>query len=399
MMEKRTFRAPDMMAALEKVQGQLGPDALVLSVREVFDESIWKVWKRPGVEVLAARNEGETGDPESPNKSVKDIVKFNRREDEPAPGSKADLEQESPRPNGLSGAPLASPAARLEERQPQPREAAGKGSLSTPLEEFRKEFSRQGIADSLLDMLFSTCRDVLPGQVLKNRNRVKNYLGDLLEAEIEVMPELKFARTGVVCMIGTGGAGKTSTLAKLGAKYAQQGSPRTAWVTADTIRGGAIAEAQAYTDSLEIPFSKAYSPEEFGDMVEDLREDYLVLADLFDCNPRRTEDLERLELYLEEVSPRETYLILPATAKLGDIQHLLEAFEPVEVSGLIATKLDETGSIGNIISAVWASRLPLVYESRGPRAADPLQQPDPARLSRQVIESLSCPSRSTRLYE
>jgi flagellar biosynthesis protein FlhF len=136
---------------------------------------------------------------------------------------------------------------------------------------------------------------------------------------------------------------------------------------------------------LEIPFVKVYSPEEFGAAVEDLRGDYLVLADLFDCNPRQVDQVDQVRSYLEEISFRETYLALPVTSKLVDMQQMLEAFEPLALTGLIPTKLDQTGTFGNVFSAGWGSRLPLPYLSNSPRAADPLVIPDPKDLSRLVL--------------
>lgn len=376
--QTQTFRAPDMMAALEEIQRQLGPDAMVLSVREVFDESIWKIWKKPGVEVLAADGQGVSAPESKISRTNPDTVP-DQRDYRKAP-------EVNSLPNTLSaGSHFGTPLDKMAEEWIEAGESQWEAGSGLPLKELRKDLIAEDIAKPLADELIKTCQQVMPPQILDDRIRVKHFLQELLEAEIEVMPEVQFGSSGVICVIGPGGAGKTSLIAKLAARYALEQSVRPAWVSADTIRGGAIAEAKAYTDSLEIPFTKVYSPDEFGAVAEDLREDYLVLVDFFDCNPRRKEQIEQVRSYLEKIPVRETYLAVPATSKLLDIQQMLEAHQTLGLTGLIPTKLDQTGSFGNIISATWGSRLPLVYFSKSPRAAEPLVKPDPKTLSRLVL--------------
>ena len=371
-MDTHTFRAPDMMAALEKIQHELGPDAMVVSVREVFDESIWKIWKRPGVEVLAA--EGKPGQVRIPRSRQ---LEEKRKPPEPDFQANAIGIQEYAAQQNFSGVGTLVPAP-----------SKPTGSEERPFGEIREALAAQGVVDSLTREMLKVCQQVLPPQIHGDRNRVVNYLQELFQAEIEVMPEIKFGKTGVVSVVGSGGSGKTSTIAKLAARYAPENSHDVAWVTADTIRAGAIAEAAAYTDSLEIPLHKAYTPEEFGGLIEELRVDHFVLADLFDVNPRLEDQVERLKEYLQAVKTRETYLILPATAKTNDMQQTLDAYQKLNLTGLIPTKVDETSTIGNIVSAAWSSRLPLAFYSDGSRVVDPLQRPDAARFSRQLFSVL-----------
>ena len=45
-----------MMEALQEIQRELGPEAIVLSMREVPAGPLWQVWNKPGVEVVATRD-------------------------------------------------------------------------------------------------------------------------------------------------------------------------------------------------------------------------------------------------------------------------------------------------------------------------------------------------------
>jgi flagellar biosynthesis protein FlhF len=63
----KTYRAENMLVALAKVQEELGPDALVVSVRQVTEGPAWQVWRKPIVEVVAVRSEN---DPAKPSASL-----------------------------------------------------------------------------------------------------------------------------------------------------------------------------------------------------------------------------------------------------------------------------------------------------------------------------------------
>jgi flagellar biosynthesis GTPase FlhF len=51
----RTIRAENMLTALEVIKKELGPDALVVSVRQIMSGPSWQVWRKPLVEVVAVR--------------------------------------------------------------------------------------------------------------------------------------------------------------------------------------------------------------------------------------------------------------------------------------------------------------------------------------------------------
>jgi flagellar biosynthesis protein FlhF len=51
----RTVRAENMLTALEVIKKELGPDALVVSVRQIMSGPSWQVWRKPLVEVVAVR--------------------------------------------------------------------------------------------------------------------------------------------------------------------------------------------------------------------------------------------------------------------------------------------------------------------------------------------------------
>jgi flagellar biosynthesis protein FlhF len=60
-----------------------------------------------------------------------------------------------------------------------------------------------------------------------------------------------------------------------------------------------------------------------------------------------------------------TQLVVSATTKFADLLHILRQFEPFGYDSVIVTKLDETSSVGNVISALADARKPVSYLCSG----------------------------------
>lgn len=56
-----------------------------------------------------------------------------------------------------------------------------------------------------------------------------------------------------------------------------------------------------------------------------------------------------------------TQLVVSATTKGADLVQIVRQFEPFGYESVIVTKLDETGSVGNVISALADARKPVSY--------------------------------------
>ena len=60
-----------------------------------------------------------------------------------------------------------------------------------------------------------------------------------------------------------------------------------------------------------------------------------------------------------------TQLVVSAPTKFADLRHILGQFEPFGYDSVIVTKLDETSSIGNVISALADAHKPVSYLCNG----------------------------------
>jgi flagellar biosynthesis protein FlhF len=352
----QTFKAPDMPSALEQIQKALGPEALIVSVRQAPAGSAWQVWKKPGIEVVAMASGAvsKCAAPAAPAVAV------------------------APRP-----ATISAPAAPV---VPAPVIPAQPAAPSAILERARTRLASQGLLPTLLDKITSTTARSLSATALNDTTRVTWSLQQQLEAMLLTEGEVSFARRHLVCLVGTTGAGKTTMAARLAARFTQLRGKSVAWICADTMRAGAIAQARVYADTLKLPLRVVYTPAELAQAVAAESEADLVLVDMPGCNPRREEAVVELGGYLAALPERSTYWVATATAKDADLADTLAAFHPFRLTGLIVTKLDETSSFGSVYNLAWQSRLPLAFFTASPRVLDELLPARPENLAEAVME-------------
>lgn len=199
----------------------------------------------------------------------------------------------------------------------------------------------------------------------------------LLAHSIDVTDDDILSAGGVVAVVGPTGVGKTTTVAKLAARYAlRHGKRHVALISTDHYRIGAHDQLVTYGRILGVPVYVASSQEELAQHLRDLADKRLVLIDTAGMSQR---DMRLNEQFtaLHECSPLiRSYLVMSANTQGTVMSEVVSAFKRVELSGCILTKVDEAVSLGGSISAVIEGGLPVAYLADGQRVPEDLH---PAR--------------------
>jgi len=91
-----------------------------------------------------------------------------------------------------------------------------------------------------------------------------------------------------------------------------------------------------------------------------------ILIDTIGRSPHEAAKLGQMHELLKGCGAEATYsLVVSATTKMSDLEVIKTHYHPFNFSSVIITKLDETGSIGNIISAFAEGNTPFVYYTDG----------------------------------
>jgi len=178
---------------------------------------------------------------------------------------------------------------------------------------------------------------------------------------------------GVVALIGPTGVGKTTTIAKLAARYnLRHGANRVALITTDSYRIGAFEQLSTFGMILDAPVRLVRTAQELQEALKAFANKELVLIDTAGMGQRDVRLSQQFAL-LSDAAKIRTYLVLAANAQHAVLQETMTAFARVPLSGAILTKVDETARLGAALSAVHSEALPVAYICDGQRVPEDLQ--------------------------
>lgn len=186
---------------------------------------------------------------------------------------------------------------------------------------------------------------------------------------------------GVIALVGPTGAGKTTTAAKLAARFAaRHGARDVALVTTDGERTGAREQLHAHGRRLGITVCEASGPESLPDTLTQLTDYPLVLVDTTGYAPRDRALFGQI-LWLRAARKVRSLLVLPANAHPHDLGEVIRRYRPAAPEGVVLTKLDETGRLGSALSVAVRHGLTLAYTTYGQQVPSDIDTADATRLA------------------
>lgn len=196
-------------------------------------------------------------------------------------------------------------------------------------------------------------------------------------ARMITTPEIEpLEEGGVIAMVGPAGMGKTTTLAKLAARYVlKYGAQHIALVSMDSFRIGAQEQLKTLGRILNVPVTHVAPGQSLGQTLEPLVRKRVVLIDTAGLQASDP----ALRLQLESLAGRgikaRNYLVLATTSQKQVLQAAYLSYKRCGLAGCILTKLDETACLGEVLSLAISNDLPVAYLTDGPRIPDDLHLP------------------------
>ncbi len=186
----------------------------------------------------------------------------------------------------------------------------------------------------------------------------------------------------VVLVVGVNGTGKTTTIAKLGQQYRDQGL-RCGFVAGDTFRAAAVEQLQIWGERTG---ATVHAPTKDGadaaglafDALKAARADgtQVLLVDTAGRLHNKTALMDELRKVVriikrvDETAPHSVLLVLDATTGQNAIQQCKVFGEMVNVTGLAVTKLDGSAKGGVVVALAQEFGLPVHFVGVGEKAGD-----------------------------
>lgn len=221
-------------------------------------------------------------------------------------------------------------------------------------------------------------------------SELQNLLADELQKKLipPEIPDFSPFKPAVIMVVGVNGSGKTTTLAKLGKKYQDQGK-KIIFAAADTFRAAAVEQLQVWGQRVDIPVIAGQPNADPGAVAYDavqagLSKQYdMVFVDTAGRLHTRfnlMEELKKVDRVIKKAlpgAPHATWLVLDATTGQNALVQARAFKEAVNISGVILTKLDSSAKGGMAFAIQKELNLPILFAGLGEKPED-FQEFDPA---------------------
>ncbi|BBV98275.1 flagellar biosynthesis protein FlhF [Pseudomonas monteilii] len=196
-------------------------------------------------------------------------------------------------------------------------------------------------------------------------------------ARMVEIPEIEpIEEGGVIAMVGPAGMGKTTTLAKLAARYVlKYGAHNLALVSMDSFRIGAQEQLKTLGRILNVPVTYVDPGQSLAAALEPLLRKRVVLIDTAGLQASDPALRMQLETLAGRGIAAKNYLVLATTSQKQVLTAAYHSYKRCGLAGCILTKLDETASLGDVLSLAISHELPVAYLTDGPRIPDDLHLP------------------------
>lgn len=239
--------------------------------------------------------------------------------------------------------------------------------------------SQSGMNRDHLDTLMQVTLEHMPLKMRENSLTVKRYFQTILRKMVPIRREAvpTVGTKKVIMLVGPTGVGKTTSIAKLAARYSflMQKKYKVGLVVLDTYRIGAVEQLMQYARMMKLGIETVVDPPEFSNALESLKYCDYILIDTMGSSPY---DRVKIEKIYECLNANNTpynvdvVLVMPSSIKYEDLKVTYDNFSTLGVDTLMFTKLDETIGFGNIFSLAYETKKPISYFSVGQEVPEDL---------------------------
>ena len=395
-----TFSAQTPAAALKQAQLECGEDALVVSTKQVKKKGI----NTPALyEVVVAiedhKQPKKVSLPRQSVKSKEDVLvniseaakqisniakvtdssslngykKANISIEEKAPNGKDDLVDIKQEITKLADKIKLIQEMFWEEKAPQ------RNNLAIPPEfsQIYKLARISGMGPDHLDNIMQLTLEHMPQKMRENSETIKRYFQVLLRKMVPIRREMEIQKGSkrLMMFVGPTGVGKTTTIAKLAARYSylKEKREKVGIITLDTYRIGAVEQLFQYAKMMRLPIEDVVDPADFNNALRSLNHCDLILIDTVGSSQYDKEKLMKLNRFVQNSEYQiDVNLVLSAGSKLEDLKDIYKNFSFLNIDTLIFTKFDETKVFGTVFSLIYDIDKPVSYFSIGQEVPDDL---------------------------
>ncbi|MCK1785841.1 flagellar biosynthesis protein FlhF, partial [Pseudomonas sp. TNT11] len=231
--------------------------------------------------------------------------------------------------------------------------------------------------------------------------RLKTWLMQRLDSQLNQLADEAelFNEPTVIALVGPTGVGKTTTTAKLAARYVMRHGPgQVALVSTDSFRIGAHEQLRIYAQLLGVELHTLEPDAPLGPLLGGLADKRLVLIDTVGMSQRDARLVTQIHQLGGSGRAVRLMLVLNAASHGDTLDEVLHTYrEAAHAAGCrlddcIVSKCDEAARLGPVLDTLIRHDLRLNYLSTGQQVPEDLQLPGTSNFLQQALDT-SRPSR------
>ncbi len=371
----KNYVAKEMPEAIERIRKELGPDAVILSSRQIRSRGLAGFFGRKLVEVTVAYEP-------NPSKSIiPERMAQKMPEEQP---TKPALQEEPDEKRNKLYDQLSSVKEAMHSFNLNSLPIAADEPLTGALEQIADTLIEREVHPAHAKKLASQIKDITEKFTDDPKKVAENLIVDLLKEPAQV--KLKKYRMNILMLLGPTGVGKTTTIVKLAGLYTLEQGLKVGFINADTYRVAAQEQLKTYAEIMGLPVRTIYSPNEMEEALLSMQDRDVVLIDTAGKNPADKKYRKEIQEYLK-LGVDEVFLSVSAAMSYGACRQLIEQYAFLKDFKLIITKLDEVEAWGNVLNISVLSEKPISFVTNGQNVPYDISTPDPKAIAKNLLET------------
>jgi flagellar biosynthesis protein FlhF len=383
----KRYLVHDMNEAMIKIKSELGMDAVILNTRKIKKGGLFRFFKKPLLEVVAAID--EPIEKTVPRVSREKQEHREQQEQPPIMAAPAKVTQQKDEISSKTESEFRELKEMVTQliKKVESIEKTESVQDELPEEKYKKILIDFDIQPSIAKKII----EIVQRQINlsdKNHETIMNaikviareYLGDIKTIDTDIKE-----KPAHYMFLGPTGVGKTTTLAKIAARLALVDNKKVGLITADTYRIAAVEQLKTYSEILGIPLEVIYEADELGEALNKFSDMDYILIDTAGRSHKSKElqsDYDELTRYLSDV---QIFLVLSMTTSYKDLKSIIESYHFLDQYRLLFTKLDEANTFGNILNTRVLTGKALSYFTIGQSVPDDIEVADKEKIIQYIF--------------
>ena len=383
-MQIKRYEAANMKEPLAKIKQDLGPEAIVISTKRLPGE-------KKLIEIMAARDEGPGGSGETRGAGGREIKEGQEKslafEDREIIGYfRKEMAELKALVQGIRQDNLSEEFADLKDSLQAFFDILGLRGQSREksiLTRIYQYLVGRGISKARACKLLEEMKRGLPGHEIPDFKGGLQIVEGLIRGALKPSKDEKGKRVKV--FMGPTGVGKTTTLAKLAARYALEHKQAVGLITMDNYRIAAVEQSNVYARIMGLPLEVASEQDTFRRALHKFDDKDVILVDTPGKSRTDKDYLGLLRSLVTENPDVETNLLLSLTSSRENMLDVILRYGELDCDQLIFTKIDECTRCGFLYDVIEQAGRPVSFVTTGQNVPQDIETAQPDRLAELIM--------------